>query len=144
MTAEIWRCFCTTIWWIGLRTRQDNGRTTLLKASKTIAVVILFVFSMTSWLARFVHNLYKYKKPCNKNHYILTLYYMCCVLLMNVMLWQVDESIYHGQTRLLSHLLKVLIRSDIKECGLLTNVQFRWAKKSSASGFNILTVMVVP
>lgn len=37
---------------------------------------------------------------------------------------QVDESVYHGQTNLLSYLLKVLIKSDSTESGLMTATQF--------------------
>ena len=38
---------------------------------------------------------------------------------------QVDEGVYHGQTQMLSHLLKELIQSDTTESGMLTNQEFR-------------------
>lgn len=59
----------------------------------------------------------------HRDNYILT--EICGVILLSVILWQVDESIYHGQTQLLSHLLKVLIQSDITQCGSLSVSEFR-------------------
>ncbi|XP_052438153.1 translin-associated factor X-interacting protein 1 isoform X3 [Carassius gibelio] len=43
----------------------------------------------------------------------------------------VDESIYHGQTQLLSHLLKVLIQSDTTQCGSLTVLEFSEALRKA-------------
>ncbi|XP_057204087.1 translin-associated factor X-interacting protein 1 isoform X2 [Triplophysa rosa] len=45
-------------------------------------------------------------------------------LFNDILTGKVDESLYHGQTQLMSHLLKVVIQSDIKECGLLTVSEF--------------------
>ncbi|XP_026143359.1 translin-associated factor X-interacting protein 1 isoform X3 [Carassius auratus] len=44
---------------------------------------------------------------------------------------KVDESIYHGQTQLLSHLLKVLIQSDTTQCGSLTVLEFSEALRKA-------------
>ncbi|KAM6946369.1 translin-associated factor X-interacting protein 1 [Aplochiton taeniatus] len=43
---------------------------------------------------------------------------------------QMDESIYHGQCRLLSNLLKVLIHTDSSESGTLTVTEFREALRT--------------
>ncbi|KAK1784884.1 hypothetical protein P4O66_018317 [Electrophorus voltai] len=47
-----------------------------------------------------------------------------CRIELSVALRQVDESLYHGQTLLLSHLLKVFIQTDSAETGLLTLSEF--------------------
>ncbi|XP_042599976.1 translin-associated factor X-interacting protein 1-like isoform X1 [Cyprinus carpio] len=45
-------------------------------------------------------------------------------LFNDILIGKVDESIYHGQTQLLSYLLKVLIQSDTTQCGSLTVLEF--------------------
>ncbi|KAI2653574.1 Translin-associated factor X-interacting protein 1 [Labeo rohita] len=52
-------------------------------------------------------------------------------LFNDVLTGKVDESIYHGQTQLLSHLLKVLIQSDTTQCGSLTVLEFCEALKKA-------------
>ncbi|XP_056621872.1 translin-associated factor X-interacting protein 1 isoform X2 [Triplophysa dalaica] len=52
-------------------------------------------------------------------------------LFNDILTGKVDESLYHGQTQLLSHLLKVVIHSDIKECGLLTVSEFSEAVRKA-------------
>ncbi|XP_067274959.1 translin-associated factor X-interacting protein 1 isoform X2 [Pseudorasbora parva] len=52
-------------------------------------------------------------------------------LFNDILTGKVDESIYHGQTQLLSHLLKVLIQSDRTQCGSLTVLEFREALKKA-------------
>nr|XP_055029553.1 translin-associated factor X-interacting protein 1 [Misgurnus anguillicaudatus] len=52
-------------------------------------------------------------------------------LFNDILTGKVDESIYHGQTQLQSHLLKVLIRSDTTECGSLTVSEFGEALKKA-------------
>ncbi|KAF4091518.1 hypothetical protein AMELA_G00037930 [Ameiurus melas] len=52
-------------------------------------------------------------------------------LFYDILQGKVDESVYHGQTHLLSHLLKVLIQSDSTETGLLSTPQFREALKTA-------------
>ncbi|XP_051726009.1 translin-associated factor X-interacting protein 1 isoform X2 [Ctenopharyngodon idella] len=52
-------------------------------------------------------------------------------LFNDILTGKVDESIYHGQTQLLSHLLKVLIQSDITQCGSLTVSEFSEALKKA-------------
>ncbi|XP_056334952.1 translin-associated factor X-interacting protein 1 isoform X2 [Danio aesculapii] len=52
-------------------------------------------------------------------------------LFNDVLTGKVDESIYHGQTQLLSHLLKVLIQSDITQCGTLTVSEFSEALRKA-------------
>ncbi|XP_051580130.1 translin-associated factor X-interacting protein 1-like [Myxocyprinus asiaticus] len=52
-------------------------------------------------------------------------------LFNDILTGKVDESIYHGQNQLLSHLLKVLIQSDTTECGSLTVVEFREALRKA-------------
>lgn len=49
----------------------------------------------------------------------------------DILTGKVDESIYHGQTQLLSHLLKVLIQSDTTQCGSLTVLEFSEALKKA-------------
>ncbi|XP_035654517.1 translin-associated factor X-interacting protein 1 [Oncorhynchus keta] len=46
-------------------------------------------------------------------------------LFNDILTGKVDESVYHGQTHLLSNLLKVLIHSDSTESGLLSVQDFR-------------------
>ncbi|XP_026859825.2 translin-associated factor X-interacting protein 1 isoform X2 [Electrophorus electricus] len=45
-------------------------------------------------------------------------------LFYDILTGKVDESLYHGQTLLLSHLLKVFIQTDSAETGLLTLSEF--------------------
>ncbi|XP_076848029.1 translin-associated factor X-interacting protein 1 [Brachyhypopomus gauderio] len=45
-------------------------------------------------------------------------------LFYDILTGKVDESVYHGQTQLLSHLLRVFIQSDSTETGLLTLSEF--------------------
>ncbi|KAL1256794.1 hypothetical protein QQF64_012339 [Cirrhinus molitorella] len=52
-------------------------------------------------------------------------------LFHDILTGKVDESIYHGQTQLLSHLLKVLIQSDTTQCGSLTVLEFSEALKKA-------------
>ncbi|KAK7160195.1 hypothetical protein R3I93_007981 [Phoxinus phoxinus] len=52
-------------------------------------------------------------------------------LFNDILTGKVDESIYHGQTQLLSHLLKVFIRSDITQCGSLTVLEVSEALKKA-------------
>ncbi|XP_077104903.1 translin-associated factor X-interacting protein 1 isoform X2 [Siphateles boraxobius] len=52
-------------------------------------------------------------------------------LFNEILTGKVDESIYHGQTKLLSHLLKVFIQSDITQCGSLTVLEFSEALKKA-------------
>ncbi|XP_059363016.1 translin-associated factor X-interacting protein 1 [Carassius carassius] len=52
-------------------------------------------------------------------------------LFNDILIGKVDESIYHGQTQLLSHLLKVLIQSDTTQCGSLTVLEFSEALKKA-------------
>ncbi|XP_058606965.1 translin-associated factor X-interacting protein 1 isoform X2 [Onychostoma macrolepis] len=52
-------------------------------------------------------------------------------LLNDILIGKVDETIYHGQIQLLSHLLKVLIQSDTTQCGLLTVLEFSDALKKA-------------
>ncbi|XP_053479134.1 translin-associated factor X-interacting protein 1 isoform X1 [Ictalurus furcatus] len=52
-------------------------------------------------------------------------------LFYDILQGKVDESVYHGQTHLLSHLLKVLIQSDSTETGLLSTPQFSEALKTA-------------
>ncbi|KAG1944736.1 translin-associated factor X-interacting protein [Pimephales promelas] len=52
-------------------------------------------------------------------------------LFSDILTGKVDESIYHGQTHLLSHLLKVFIQSDITQCGSLTVLEFSEALKQA-------------
>ncbi|KAL7870497.1 hypothetical protein SRHO_G00079940 [Serrasalmus rhombeus] len=57
---------------------------------------------------------------CNLKDDFICLFY-------DILTDKVDESLYHGQTQLLSHLLKVLIQSDSAESGSLTASEFREA-----------------
>ncbi|XP_060779922.1 translin-associated factor X-interacting protein 1 [Neoarius graeffei] len=52
-------------------------------------------------------------------------------LFYDILQGKVDESVYHGQTYLLSHLLKVLIQSDSTESGLLSTPQFSEALRTT-------------
>lgn len=52
-------------------------------------------------------------------------------LFNDILTGKVDESIYHGQTQMLSHLLKVLIQSDLTQCGSLTVLEFSEALKKA-------------
>ncbi|XP_026143357.1 translin-associated factor X-interacting protein 1 isoform X1 [Carassius auratus] len=52
-------------------------------------------------------------------------------LFNDILIGKVDESIYHGQTQLLSHLLKVLIQSDTTQCGSLTVLEFSEALRKA-------------
>ncbi|XDV28788.1 hypothetical protein PO909_032001 [Leuciscus waleckii] len=52
-------------------------------------------------------------------------------LFNDILTGKVDESIYHGQTQLLFHLLKVFIQSDITQCGSLTVLEFSEALKKA-------------
>ncbi|TSS72703.1 Translin-associated factor X-interacting protein 1 [Bagarius yarrelli] len=52
-------------------------------------------------------------------------------LFYDILQGRVDESMYHGQTSLLSQLLKVLIQSDITESGLLSTYQFSEALRTA-------------
>ncbi|KAB5574946.1 hypothetical protein PHYPO_G00214930 [Pangasianodon hypophthalmus] len=52
-------------------------------------------------------------------------------LFYDILQGKVDESVYHGQTHLLSHLLKVLIQSDSTESGLLSTPQFSEALRTA-------------
>ncbi|KAI4877897.1 hypothetical protein NFI96_016789, partial [Prochilodus magdalenae] len=52
-------------------------------------------------------------------------------LFYDILTDKVDESLYHGQTHLLSHLLKVLIQSDSTESGLLTASEFSEALRTA-------------
>lgn len=155
ITPEICRCFFTAILWNSIRISPESGLTAWWKASKTILKMISSAFSMTSWLGRFVLNLSYNHLPYWKSplkagfsaavfnrglqnyphfywdNYILT--EICCIIKLSVILWQVDESIYHGQTQLLSHLLKVFIQSDITQCGSLTVLEFRWVTTHMSS-----------
>ncbi|KAG9336983.1 hypothetical protein JZ751_030001 [Albula glossodonta] len=45
-------------------------------------------------------------------------------LFYSILTGKVDESVYHGQTRMLSHLLKELIQSDPTESGVMTVQEF--------------------
>ncbi|XP_035274314.1 translin-associated factor X-interacting protein 1 isoform X1 [Anguilla anguilla] len=50
-------------------------------------------------------------------------------LFYDILTGKVDESVHHGQTHMLSHLLKELIQSDATENGMLTNQEFSEALK---------------
>ncbi|XP_062860182.1 translin-associated factor X-interacting protein 1 isoform X2 [Trichomycterus rosablanca] len=52
-------------------------------------------------------------------------------LFYDILTGRVDESVYRGQTNLLSHLLKVLIKGDSTESGLLTAAQFSEALRAA-------------
>ncbi|KAG7468650.1 hypothetical protein MATL_G00145310 [Megalops atlanticus] len=52
-------------------------------------------------------------------------------LFFDILTGKVDESLYHGQTQLLSHLLKELIRSDLTESGVLSPQEFSEALKKA-------------
>ncbi|TRY86672.1 hypothetical protein DNTS_005017 [Danionella cerebrum] len=52
-------------------------------------------------------------------------------LFYDILTKKVDESVYHGQTLLLSHLLKVFIQSDTKQSGSLTISEFSEALKKA-------------
>ncbi|KAJ8281150.1 hypothetical protein GJAV_G00064120 [Gymnothorax javanicus] len=52
-------------------------------------------------------------------------------LFYDIITGKVDENVYHGQTHMLSHLLKVLISSDAAESGILTNREFSGALKTA-------------
>ncbi|XP_046720087.1 translin-associated factor X-interacting protein 1 isoform X3 [Silurus meridionalis] len=52
-------------------------------------------------------------------------------LFYDILQGKVDESVYHGQSHLLSHLLKVLIQSDKTESGLLSAAQFSEALRTA-------------
>ncbi|KAJ8335622.1 hypothetical protein SKAU_G00389640 [Synaphobranchus kaupii] len=50
-------------------------------------------------------------------------------LFYDILTEKVDESVYHGQTHMLSNLFKELIQSDSTESGMLTNQEFSEALK---------------
>ncbi|XP_072551524.1 translin-associated factor X-interacting protein 1 isoform X2 [Salminus brasiliensis] len=61
---------------------------------------------------------------CNLKDDFISLFY-------DILTNKVHESLYHGQTQLLSNLLKVLIQSDSTESGLLTAAEFREALRTA-------------
>ncbi|XP_061100700.1 translin-associated factor X-interacting protein 1 isoform X2 [Conger conger] len=67
---------------------------------------------------------YSLLQACQQHHQddLIGLFY-------DILTGKVDESVYHGQTQMLSHLLKELIQSDTTESGMLTNQEFSEALK---------------